>query len=193
MQQFQFVVGEGGLLTETAACEQAGWYAARCPELDPLDFEAHIMLMRAYSALRTDTPFDRRGGLTKARYNVLLMLHGEPDKRKLMTDIVQAMSVSPTNITKLVDGLERDGYVRRAGNPHDKRKVWVELLPSGTDVVEETLPEVVRHVSSMWHGLTPEEKKVLVHLLTKLRLEILTHHADVQVESISPEAAKASA
>src|SRR5690606_21610297 len=104
MQQFQFIVGDTGLLSETAACEQARWYAARCPELDPLDFEAHYMLTRAYSALRNDTPFERRSGLTKARYDVLRMLHSDPDNRKLMTDIVQAMNVSPTNITKLVDG-----------------------------------------------------------------------------------------
>lgn len=193
MQQLQFIVGENGLLSETAACEQALWYAARCPELDPLDFEAHTMLLRAYMALRTDTPFESRGGLTKARYDVLRMLHGEADHRKLMTDIVQAMNVSPTNITKLVDGLERDGYVRRVGNLYDKRKVWVEILASGADIVEETMPYVVRHVSSLWQGMTQEEKRVLVHLLAKLRLEILTHGADEQVESVWPETAKASA
>lgn len=193
MQQFQFVVGEGGMLTEAAACEQADWYAERCPELDPLDFEAHIMLMRAYSALRTESPFERRVGLSKARYNVLRMLHSAADKRMLMTDIVQAMNVSPTNITKLVDGLERDGYVRRAGNPHDKRKVWVELQSSGAEIVEETLPDVARHVSSVWQGLTPEEKRVLVHLLSKLRLDLLTHHAGLQVESISTDGIRASA
>jgi DNA-binding MarR family transcriptional regulator len=194
MQQFQFVVGENGLLSETAASEQADWYVARCPELDPLDFEAHIMLMRAYGALKTDAPFERRGRLTKARYNVLRMLHGEADNRKLMTDIVQSMNVSPTNITKLVDGLERDGYVRRVGNLNDKRKVWVELLPSGAEVVEETLPDVVHHVSTLWQGLSHEEKRVLVHLLSKLRLDILTHSAGQHVEGVGThEAARASA
>ena len=184
MQQFHFVVGENGLLSEPAASEQAGWYVSKCPELDPLDFEAHIMLMRAYAALKTDAPFERRGGLTKARYNVLRMLHGAEGTRKLMTDIVVGMNVSPTNITKLVDGLERDGYVRRAGNLKDKRKVWVELLPAGAEVVEETLPDVVRHVSSLWQGLSREDKKVLVHLLAKLRLDILTHSAEEHVEGL---------
>ena len=194
MQQSHFVVGEGGLLSEPAATEQADWYVRKCPELDPLDFEAHIMVMRAYAALKTDTPFERRGGLTKARYNVLRMLHGAEGNRKLMTDIVVGMNVSPTNITKLVDGLERDGYVRRVGNLKDKRKVWVELLPAGSDVVEEILPDVVRYVSSLWQGLSREEKKVLVHLLAKLRLDILTHSAEEHVEGVSAnEAAQVSA
>ena len=194
MQQFQFVVGEYGLLSEPAASEQADWYVSKCPELDALDFEAHIMLMRAYAALKTDAPFERRGGLTKARYNVLRMLHGDEDGRLLMTDIVVSMNVTPTNITKLVDGLERDGYVRRAGNLDDKRKVWVELLPAGANMVEETLPDVVRYVSNLWQGMTHEEKRVLVHLLAKLRLDILTHSAGEHVEGVgSPEPARVSA
>jgi DNA-binding MarR family transcriptional regulator len=185
MQQFHFVVGEGGLLSEPAASEQAEWYMSRCPELDRLDFEAHIMLMRAYAALKTDDPFERRRGLTKARYNVLRMLLGADGNRKLMSEIVTGMNVSPTNITKLVDGLERDGYVQRAGNLKDKRKIWVELLPAGACVVEDTLPDVVRHVSHLWQGLSREDKKVLVHLLAKLRLDILTHSAEEHVEGVS--------
>jgi DNA-binding MarR family transcriptional regulator len=144
------------------------------------------MLMRAYAALKTDAPFERRGGLTKARYNVLRMLHGVEGNRKLMTDIVVGMNVSPTNITKLVDSLERDGYVRRVGNSKDKRKVWVELLPAGAEVVEETLPGVVRHVSNLWQGLSRQEKRVLVHLLAKLRLDILTYSASLHMDAVAP-------
>jgi DNA-binding MarR family transcriptional regulator len=194
MQQLQFMVGENGFLSEVAASEQADWYVSQYPDLDALDFEAHFMIMRAYDALKTDAPFEQRGRVTKARYNVLRMLYGVQGRRVLMTDIVQAMNVSPTNITKLVDGLERDGYVRRVGNAHDKRKVWVELLPSGADIVEEASPDVARHVATLWHGLTHEEKRILVHLLSKLRLEVLTHCADAQIEGISsPVPIRASA
>jgi len=194
MQQFEFVVGESGLMTEAAAAEQAEWYLSKSPDLETLDFEAHIMVMRAYTALQTDAPFEHRGGLTRARYNVLRMLHGDEQKRKLMTDIVISMNVSPTNITKLVDGLERDGYVRRVASMEDKRKVWVELLPSGASIVEKTLPGVVHHITHLWQGLTLEEKRVLVHLLAKLRLDILTRSAGERVEGVcQPEAERASA
>ncbi len=194
MQQLQFTVGENGLLSEVAASEQADWYVSQYPDLDPLDFEAHFMIVRAHDALKTDAPFEQRGRVTQARYNVLRMLYGVSGQRVLMTDIVQSMNVSPTNITKLVDGLERDGYVRRVGNLNDKRKVWVELLPDGANVVEEALPDVARHISTLWHGLTREEKRILVHLLSKLRLEVLTHGADAQIESMgTPVPIRASA
>ena len=187
MQQLQFVVGENGLLSELAASEQAEWYAANFPEADAIDFEAHTMLTRAFDALKTEAPLEHRGGLTKARYNVLRMLYVVPDQRLLMTDIVQTMNVSPTNITKLVDGLERDAFVRRAGSLNDKRKVWVELLPKGSKALEEAMPDVVHHVAILWQGLTLEEKRVLIHLLSKLRLDIMTRGAEELVENLSSQ------
>lgn len=178
----QFVVGEDGFVTEAAAAELAQWYASRSTDVVPVDFEAHIMLVRAYGALKVDAPFVRKKGLTKPRYHVLRLLHTSQEKRLLMSDIVHAMNVSPTNVTKLVDGLEKDGYVRRLNNPRDKRKVWVELMPDGRDAVEEAIPGVMEHITTLWATLNADEKKVLIHLLSKLRFGILTGPANEQVD-----------
>lgn len=183
----QFVVGDDGLVTEAAATEQARWYVSKCPDVEPVDFEAHIMLIRAYAALKIDAPFERGAGLTKARYNVLRLLYSAEDSRMLMTELVHGLNVSPTTITKLVDGLEEDGSVRRVGNIRDKRKIWVELMPKGREVVEDTFPNVVRHIGSLWVGLSSQEKKVLIHLLSKLRYGILTDAAHEHVESVAKD------
>ena len=181
----QFVVGEDGLVTEAAAAEVAQWYANKNPDVVTLDFEAHIMLVRAFAALRVDAPFVKKGGLTKPRYHVLRLLFTTPDCRLLMSDIVHAMNVSPTNVTKLVDGLEKDGYVRRVDNPRDKRKVWVELMPEGRKALEKAIPGVVEHINSLWVGLSTDEKRVLIHLLSKLRFGILADASNDQVEWIA--------
>ena len=181
----QFVVSEDGLISNVAAAEQAAWYVSRCPDADSIDFEAHIMLMRASAALEVDSPFANRGGVSKARYNVLRLLCAAEDHRLLMTEIVHGMSVSPTNITKLVDGLEKEDYVRRVDNLRDKRKIWVELTPKGYEAVEVTYPEVARHVKGLWSNLSTEEKRVLIHLLSKFRFGILTDAASEQVEWIA--------
>jgi DNA-binding MarR family transcriptional regulator len=184
----RFLVREDGMLSELEASDQAGWYISQCPEMEPLAFEAHIMLMRAYNALKTDMPFERRKGLTKARYNVLRLLFQREDRRMPMGDIIQGMNVSPTNITKLVDGLEKDHLVQRAFDPDDKRKIWVELTPAGAEVVLATFPAVVRHVDSLWQGLNTGERRVLIHLLAKLRLSILTATSEGQVVAVAAQA-----
>jgi DNA-binding MarR family transcriptional regulator len=184
----QFFVHDDGLLSEVEATNQADWYSKLVPGADPLSFEAHLMIMRANAALRIDAPFYSRGGLTKARYNLLRLLYQADDYRMLMTEIVQGMNVSPTNITKLVDGLEKDGYVQRVGNETDKRKVWVELTPTGHTVLLGQFPEVVRHVVGLWTGVSSEEKRILVHLLAKVRLSILTSKAHEQVSTVTQHA-----
>jgi MarR family 2-MHQ and catechol resistance regulon transcriptional repressor len=181
----QFVVGNDGLISEAAAAEQAEWYVTRCAEVDSVDFEAHIMLVRAYAALKIGAPFDRRGGLSKPRFNVLRMLYASDEQRLLMSEIVHGMNVSPTSISKLVDGLEESDYVRRVGNMRDKRTIWVELMPKGREAVEDAFPDVGRYVGTVWSGLSHQEKKVLIHLLSKLRFGILSDAADEHVEWIA--------
>jgi DNA-binding MarR family transcriptional regulator len=170
----QFEVAEDGYLRERSVSALARWYADYCPDTNPLAFEAHFMVMRAYTSLRPDTPFGPQGGLTRARYNVLRLLAQAPNNRLPMTDLVQVMGVSPTNITKLVDGLARDDYVWRIPDKEDKRKFWVELTPAGMAAFEEVVPNVGRHVREIWEGFTEKETRALVHLLAKLRLNLFT-------------------
>jgi DNA-binding MarR family transcriptional regulator len=170
----QFEVREDGLLSERPVSELAEWYKRYCSDTDLLALEAQFMLMRSYVSLKLDSPFELRGGLTRARYNVLRMLAQAKDERLLMTDIVTGMNVSPTNITKLVDVLAKDDYVRRVADPQDKRKFWVELMPAGARIFEETIPEVGDHVRELWAGISDQEKRLLIHLLARLRVNILT-------------------
>ncbi len=170
----QFEVREDGLLSEGPVADLAEWYKKYCPNTDLLAFEAQFMLMRTYMSLKLDSPFELRGGLTRARYNVLRLLAQSKDERLLMTDIVQSMNVSPTNITKLVDVLVKDNYVRRAPDPGDKRKFWVELMPEGAKIFEDLIPDVGDHVRDIWAGMSEQEKRLLIHLLARLRVNILT-------------------
>ena len=178
----QFEVGEDRLLSEVPITDLAKWYNERCPETPTLAFEAQFLLMRAYMSLKLDSPFELRGGITRARYNVLRILAQEPGERMLMTDIVNKMNVSPTNITKLVDVLVADNYVQRAPDPLDKRKFWVELTPEGRRVFDQIVPDVGAHIRSFWGGISDEEMRMLIHLLARVRLNAITsqsfaHHA----------------
>jgi DNA-binding MarR family transcriptional regulator len=170
----QFDVGEDGLLSERPVTDLATWYNEHCPQTRSMAFEAQFMLMRTYMSLKLDSPFELRGGITRARYNVLRILAQAPDERLLMTDIVTGMNVSPTNITKLVDVLVEDDYVRRVPDPTDKRKFWVELMPAGKQIFEEIIPDVGDHVRDFWEGISEQEMRMLIHLLSRLRLNALT-------------------
>jgi DNA-binding MarR family transcriptional regulator len=169
-----FVVTDGWL-NDRWVVDLATWYSEHCPGVDSIDFESHLALMRAYTTITINSPVDTVAGLSRARYNILRMLYQSEGRRLLMSDIVQGMNVSPTNITKLVDSLVADGFVRRVGHEQDKRRTWAELTEKGDDVLMECVPLVGNHIKSLWGSLEDNEKTVLVHLLSKMRFNAVVN------------------
>jgi MarR family 2-MHQ and catechol resistance regulon transcriptional repressor len=168
MTEFQHLAD--GLLTDKTIHELAEWYVEQSPAGgDALTYEAHLMFMRTHLAVTSIEGPSARAGLTRARYNVLRSLYRAEGRRLLMNQIGQGLSVSPTNITKLIDGLVEDDLVQRVHHPHDKRMTWAELTPKGAKMFEELLPQVKQHTERLWAGLNHEEKRLLVHLLAKVR------------------------
>jgi DNA-binding MarR family transcriptional regulator len=173
-----------GWLTEEPVHELATWYYEVCPQTDLLSFEAHLMVLRSYVALSSHSPLEHVAGLSRARYNILRMLYQAPERRLLMGDFAQGMNVSPTNISKLVDTLVADGLVERASHEADKRKTWAYLTEDGMNLVERALPSVAEHVDSIWGCLDDEEKTVLIHLLSKIRLRWMSTNSEKAAKAV---------
>jgi len=135
-------------------------------------------VLRAYVTLVSRPPISGAPGLSRAKYNLLRMLYQTDGNRLLIGDFAEGLNVSPTNISKLVDSLVDDGLVRRAVHEVDKRKTWAELTEAGERVMEAALPSVGRTVEETWAGLDDEEKRVLAHLLAKMRMHALATKED---------------
>ena len=70
-------------------------------------------------------------GLTVPRAEVVWRLHqAGPMTQRALSD---ALSVTPRNITGLVDALERGGYVSREPHPNDRRATLVTLTAAGAE------------------------------------------------------------
>jgi DNA-binding MarR family transcriptional regulator len=164
---------EEGWIVESAIRNLAAWYNEYCPDTSAPTFEAHLMVLRAYVTLITPPALASAPGLSRAKYNILRMLFQSPDRRCLIGDFAEGLNVSPTNISKLIDSLVADGFVRRAEHEYDKRKTWAELTPDGVELMEAAIPAVGRNVHETWSGLDEDEKRVLAHLLAKMRMNAL--------------------
>ena len=169
-----FTVGEDGLLEEQSIHDLAEWYSQFPQSRDPLNYEAHVMVFRAFIAL---TSTSSGSGVSRARYNVLRILYQAPGRRLQMTDIGVGLHVSPTNVTKMVDGLTKDGLVRRVRHPDDKRKTWAELTDLGAATFEDAMPKVMALTDSIWSEISRDEKRALIHVLAKVRMVIETKDA----------------
>src|SRR3972149_6772972 len=166
----EFLESEDGLLVERSVHDLAVWYHERSPGTAQLAFEAMILMLRVSQMFPAPPDRASQKRFNSVRYNVLRLLYKADGRRLLMSEIGQGLSVSPTKITKLVNDLVHEGLGERAPDPEDKRKRWAELTATGAERFEAELPLIAGLVQKLWECLNPEEKRLLVHLLSKFRL-----------------------
>jgi DNA-binding MarR family transcriptional regulator len=94
--------------------------------------------------------------LSLAAYDVLLQLSGAPEHRLRMTELAEAVLLSRSGLTRLVDRLERSGLVSRGRVREDGRGVAATLTERGLDRVRRASHThrdgVMRHFGSRLDG-----------------------------------------
>jgi DNA-binding MarR family transcriptional regulator len=72
-------------------------------------------------------------GLTMGDYEVLVWLSEAEQSRMRMCDLAGALQLSPSGLTRRLDGMVRNGWVERASCATDRRVMWAHLTPAGLD------------------------------------------------------------
>jgi hypothetical protein len=77
------------------------------------DLEAWIRFLRAHSATTRalSARLEAEHGLTLNDYDVLVQLYYAPDHRMRRIDLARTVLLTASGITRLLDGLERTGWV----------------------------------------------------------------------------------
>jgi MarR family 2-MHQ and catechol resistance regulon transcriptional repressor len=83
-------------------------------------------------------------------------------------EIATATAQHPTGVSRLLEELERGGFVRRARDSRDRRKLRVKITALGVARLEEARPEVLAAVDEVLRPLAGAERRSLGALLEKL-------------------------
>src|SRR5436853_6001319 len=80
-------------------------------------------LLRVHSRLvkALDAELEAAHGLGVTSYEVLMYLADSPDGRMRMHDLASSVLLSRSGLTRLIDRLERDGYIKRESCATDGR------------------------------------------------------------------------
>lgn len=81
-----------------------------------------------------------RSGLALAWFDVLVQLDAAPDGRLRMQELAAAVVLSKSGLTRLIDRLERAGYVARTSCPSDRRGTYAEITPAGREALRRARP-----------------------------------------------------
>src|SRR5712691_7296025 len=79
-------------------------------------------------------------GLPLRWFDVLVQLHATLHKRLSMTELANAVLLSKSGLTRLVDRIEEAGLVQRAAAPGDRRSLLIVLTPSGEKTLKRAAP-----------------------------------------------------
>src|SRR4051812_4032177 len=92
-----------------------------------------IRFLTTHSAITRELEARLMGahGLTLSDYDVLVQLARAPERKLRNIELAKAVVLTRSGVTRLVDGLERDGLVARASCPDDKRGTLVAITDEG--------------------------------------------------------------
>lgn len=112
----------------------------------------------------------RPHGLTAPQYNVLNILADESAGRGLsQRELGDILVVDRSNVTGLIDRMEKCGWVRRADDPADRRIYRVVLTAKGRKLWEKVAPLYQRVVEQVTAGLEAKQIQGTLGLLNELR------------------------
>jgi DNA-binding MarR family transcriptional regulator len=109
-----------------------------------------------------DAQLQRDSGLNLFDYFVLSSLSMADGRRRRMSDLASQSNASPSRVSNVVGRLERQGWVTRHTDLHDRRSTVATLTDAGWDKVVEAAPG---HVTAV--------RRVLVDRLTPAQLTAL--------------------
>ncbi|TET34545.1 MAG: MarR family transcriptional regulator [Planctomycetota bacterium] len=105
---------------------------------------------------------------SEAQFNILMILSrtGEP---LTQTDLSRMLFVDKSNVTGLIDGLEKNGLLKRNRVEGDRRSYHITLTPKGQSLIQKMEKRYREKVSQVMSAFSSREHALLSRLTLKVR------------------------
>jgi DNA-binding MarR family transcriptional regulator len=118
-------------------------------------------------------------GLTLGDYQVLVYLSEAVESSMRMCDLADVLQLSPSGLTRRLDGLVAGGFVVREGSPADRRVMMAVLAPAGRELLARTAPHHVQSVRRrIFDHLDDTEVAAFEAIFTKIAAGLAAADAD---------------
>jgi DNA-binding MarR family transcriptional regulator len=137
----------------------------------PVELAAFARLMRAHTVLRRELEAEvlTPRGLTFNDFEAMLHLGRADDNRLRRIDLAELLMLSPSGVTRLLDGLVESGMIENVSCADDARVTWAKLTAEGVSTLECVGVNHTKVMRSLFQGSLNEAEVVqLAELLGKL-------------------------
>lgn len=106
------------------------------------------------------------------RINALLFIIARGGKLT-PTELAKIMLRPRNSITKLIDGLEKDKFIKRLSSKKDRRKIYILITGEGIDFLRRHIDGLKELEDDVGQCMEKEELSDLVALSRKMRLSLI--------------------
>ncbi|HWT53868.1 MAG TPA: MarR family transcriptional regulator [Rhodocyclaceae bacterium] len=114
----------------------------------------------------------KKYGLTTVSHTVLMVLYGSEDETQRASELGEACSEKPANMTRICNELAEKGWIQRRNSEEDRRSVIISLSRSGRALIEKVSPEYWAVLERSYAGMSAtalkEQERVLRRQLANL-------------------------
>ncbi|WP_248925194.1 MarR family winged helix-turn-helix transcriptional regulator [Paenibacillus hamazuiensis] len=110
-------------------------------------------LARLYTTT-TEKLFLNEYKLTKPQTMVIGQIYLDP---KTIGQITEAVQLSYSTVSGIIDRLERDGWIQRVRDESDRRVVWIQKTEKFSEIRNTLLTHEERFFTSVLEGLSEEQ------------------------------------
>jgi len=132
-----------------------------------------VNFLRAHAAVTRELSarLEAAHGLTLSDFDVLVQLYYAPERALRRVDIARAVLLTASGITRLLDGLERAGWVEKRACDTDARVSYAVLTEVGLKKFEAARRSHNDDVEELFGSrFSDEEREQLAELLARLPL-----------------------
>ena len=136
-----------------------------------LSVDAWARLLRSHTAMRRTVSADLQAehGLTVNDYEALLLLSRADGGRLRRVDLADGLQLTPSGVTRLLDGLHDLGCVEKATCERDARVTYAVLTDAGRERLEQAAASHVAAIRElMEERYSEEELELFAELLGRL-------------------------
>jgi DNA-binding MarR family transcriptional regulator len=136
-----------------------------------VELTAFARLMRAHTVLRRELEAEVLSprGLTINDFEALHHLAKADEYRLRRVDLVELLMLTPSGVTRLLDGLQEAGLVENVHCKDDARVTWARLTTDGIETVQCVGASHTKRLESLFgDALSEDEVAQLSELLGKL-------------------------
>jgi DNA-binding MarR family transcriptional regulator len=138
-----------------------------------LEQEVYLSILRtasemSYAVDQFFRPFD----ITPSQYNVLRILRGAGDDGLCRNEISERMVTATPDMSRLLDRMERAGWVQRKRAENDRRQVSTFITKSGMELLKKLETPTREFVTRLFSGAAVSDLKTVLKVNDRIRTKL---------------------